>query len=484
MEAHKRKIAGAFYTPDDVAAALVKWAVRKDSDLMIDPSCGEGRFLAYHRNSIGIEQDQHAIKVATNCAPWARIHVGNFFTWAQNTSERYECAAGNPPFIRYQHFKGKVRDQALELCRRLGVEISSLTSSWTPFLVVAASLLKQGGRMAFVVPAEIGHAPYAVPLMKFLIRNFEIVHLVAVQHKIFPYLSEDCWLLYVDGHGASANTIRLTKRINFEHSSVPPEDFDTISIGDWERMNYRLRPFLLPNRVRLLYRNLTDSNSAVRLGNVADVGIGYVTGANDFFHLRPSQATRLGIPDRFLFPSVRNGRMLTAGTVSHLLVCSWMQEDEPVLLLRIEKEDALPGSVKNYLDSPDADIAKGAYKCRVRHPWYVVPDVKIPDAFLSYMSGTEPRLVANLAKCSCTNSVHAVTLRGDMTIKTLQAKWNEPLALLSCEIEGHPLGGGMLKVEPGEAKRVVISGKVQSQPHEILELREGIEIMRRWRHHA
>ncbi len=483
MEAHKRKIAGAFYTPDDVAASLVKWAVRDQSDCMLDPSCGDGGFLVYHRNSVGIEQDQHALKIATARAPWAKIHAGNFFTWAQNTGERYECAAGNPPFIRYQHFNGKVRAQALELCRRLGVQISSLASSWTPFLVVTASLLKPGGRMAFVVPAEIGHAPYAVPLMKFLIANFEIVHLIALQQKLFPHLSEDCWLLYANGYGASTETIRLTKRINFDHVPITPEDFDNISVGDWRRMNYRLRPFLLPNHVRLLYRNLTDFHSAVRLGDVAEVCIGYVTGANDFFHLRPSQAVRLGIGDRFLFPSVRNGRMLKEDTVSHLSVCSWIQEDEPILLLRIEKEDALPESVKDYLDSADAEIAKAAYKCRVRSPWYVVPDVRIPDAFLSYMSGTEPRLVANVAKCSCTNSVHAVSLKGDMTINALQEKWNDPLARLSCEIEGHPLGGGMLKLEPGEAKRVVISGG-KTRPQQILELEEGIQIMRRWRHHA
>jgi adenine-specific DNA-methyltransferase len=34
------------------------------------------------------------------------------------------------------------------------------------FLVTTASLLKQGGRLAFVVPAEIGHAPYAAPLVE------------------------------------------------------------------------------------------------------------------------------------------------------------------------------------------------------------------------------------------------------------------------------------------------------------------------------
>lgn len=55
--------------------------------------------------------------------------------------------------------------------------------------------------MAFVVPAEVGHAPYAAPLLDYLVENFATVHVVAVREKLFPHLSEDCWLLFTDGHG-------------------------------------------------------------------------------------------------------------------------------------------------------------------------------------------------------------------------------------------------------------------------------------------
>ena len=56
-----RKQAGAYYTPDAVVANLVRWAVRKDSDRLLDPSCGDGRFIAAHRNSFGVEQDAEAV---------------------------------------------------------------------------------------------------------------------------------------------------------------------------------------------------------------------------------------------------------------------------------------------------------------------------------------------------------------------------------------------------------------------------------------
>jgi len=165
MKRLSQKEAGAYYTPDGVVASLLKWAVRQDDERLLDPSCGDGRFIAGHLNSVGIEQDFVAAREAIARAPWALVHEGDFFVWAKSTHERFECAVGNPPFIRYQTFKGETRERALSLCRELEADFNGLASSWAPFLVATASLLKPGGRLAFVVPAEIGHAPYAAPII-------------------------------------------------------------------------------------------------------------------------------------------------------------------------------------------------------------------------------------------------------------------------------------------------------------------------------
>ena len=155
----RQKRTGAFYTPDPVASSLVSWAVRRRSDRMLDPACGDGRFISQHPNSVGVEQDRGAIRIASMRAPRALVYEGEFFDWAVNATERFDCAAGNPPFIRYQAFNGKIREQALSFCSGAGVKLSRLASSWAPFIVAAARLLRPNGRLAFVVPAEIGHAP-------------------------------------------------------------------------------------------------------------------------------------------------------------------------------------------------------------------------------------------------------------------------------------------------------------------------------------
>lgn len=484
METEVRKQHGAYYTPEGVVASLVRWVIRRATDHMLDPSCGDGRFLTLHRNSTGVEQDSDALPTAIGAAPWATIHKADFFTWAGETRERFECAAGNPPFIRYQRWRGEVRQRALALCARLGAPFSSLTSSWAPFLAVTASLLKPGGRMAFVVPAEIGHATYAVPLLEYLVRNFARVQLVAIQEKMFTGLSEDCWLLYTEGFGAGTDHLRITQCQYFSHSQEAPRDFERISLAEWQSWRSRIRPFLLPGAIRSLYHELAHGPTSVRFGDVARIGIGYVTGANSFFHLCPSEAASAGIPEEFLHPSVRNGGALPPVAVTHATVRAWLNRDQPVLLLRIREGRPLPPAVVHYLATPEAAVARQAYKCRVRRPWYVVPHVQVPDAFLSYMSGDGAALVANRAKCVCTNSVHAVRLTNGASVEFLQRGWTTSLARLSCELEGHPLGGGLLKLEPREAANLVLpNGRVRSR-RELSLLDDGIDILRRWRHYG
>ncbi len=397
MDVARRKNLGSYYTPDQVVHCLVRWATKRKSDRLLDPACGDGRFLAAHRNSVGVEQDRKATTIVHQRSPGSLIHEGDFFTWAKETHERFECAAGNPPFIRYHRFTGKVRKAAQELCERHGAKFSSLSSSWAPFLVATASLLKRGGRMAFVVPAEIGHAPYAIPALRYLKDHFDLLHVIAVRNKLFPALSEDCWLLYCDGFGGKTQRLQLSALDTFVPSETPPKQKTDISVREWEQWNHRLRSFLLPTAVRELYQRTIESAHAFRIGDVAQVSIGYVTGANDFFHMRPSEAKKLKITPRFLLPAVRNGKFLSGKAITNATVESWRRRDEPTFLLRIKRTDNVPPAVEKYLNSEAGRKARTAYKCRVRDPWYCVPDVTKPQGFLSYMSGGGPALVLNEA---------------------------------------------------------------------------------------
>lgn len=479
-----RKLSGAYFTPSNIAASLVQWVVRGEEDRLLDPSCGDGEFISKHRNSVGIEQDAISASQAIERAPWALVHEGDFFTWAAQTQERFDCIAGNPPFIRYQSFSGKTRERAQDLCLSLGVHFSGLASSWAPFVVAAASLLNRGARMSFVVPAEIGHAPYAAPLLRFLVERFSVVHIVAIKKKLFPALSEDCWILFTDGYGGSTTELRFTVLDEFKPMGRPPSTYQRISVSEWRNIwNERLRPYLVGREARELYHQTISSRSAIRFGELATVGIGYVSGANDFFHLRPSEARAWDIPQNFLVPTVRNKRSLPERYLTNRTVETWSKNDDPYLLLRLPKKEILPSAVLKYLDTEDGHAARLAYKCRVREPWYSVPDVPSPDYFLSYMSGQRASLVRNIAGCTCTNSLHAVRVTSPDAGHFLSS-WGSSFVDLSAELEGHPLGGGMLKLEPREAARVaLLDARIPASTNSDA-FAEAVSTMRSWRHYG
>ena len=369
-----RKRRGAYYTPEAVAALLARWAVRSTNDRVLDPACGDGRFLTYASHSVGVEQDGNAAAQAQSRAPTARVCHDEFFGWARReraAGSRFDCAMGNPPFIRYQTWSGGVRRRASSLCMELGVAFSGLSASWAPFLVAATGLLRPGGRVAFVVPAAVGHARYAEPLVEYLVSHFADVRIVAVRRKLFPRLSEDCWLLFADGFGGATDVIDLAAVDALRpQDDAPPAATVRVPVSEWRTVwERRLRPYLLGASARLIYQaaaTMADSGvraradggdsdngrgeegatrraparSAVRLGALATVDLGYVSGANSFFHLTPSDAVEAGIPERFLQTTVPSARILPPRELTTDMVGSWHRNDETMFLLRIPSNGA------------------------------------------------------------------------------------------------------------------------------------------------
>ena len=228
---------------------------------------------------------------------------------------------------------------------------------------------------------------------------------------------------------------------------------------------------------------MTSSPETQRFSQVARTRIGYVSGANDFFHLRPSQARSLRIPSNMLYPTVRNSRILPDGDVTARTVETWIDSDLPVLLLRIPKTYDLPPPVRHYLNTEMGMRARKSYKCRNRKPWYSVPDVRIPDFFLTYLAGCRPSMVRNSASLTCTNTVHCIRVRSGADAKSIAQSWQHPFVDLSCELEGHPLGGGLLKLEPREVGRIALPTPSAVPKGSSDVIREAVSTMRSWRHY-
>lgn len=473
---------GAFYTDVQISDFLVKWAVRSRSDTVMDPSFGGGVFLrsACERllhlggnpsvQVFGVELDSEVHTRITEklsdefAVTQANLILSDFFSVDHTPERLVDVIVGNPPFIRYHRFTGDVRKQALARAKAQGVKLTELSSSWAPFLVHSISMLKPGGRLAMVIPMELGHASYALPLLRHLSSSFREVRFLLFRKRLFPDLSEDTLLLLAEERGAYHAGFVIQE---YAHAGLLEEqlqgkvvvanhrmDTDAISAG-----RERLIEYLLPRKARELYQELKQSTLTARLGAIADVGIGYVSGANGFFHLGQEQVRLWGIPNDFVRPTISKGRSVSGLRFSTADWCRMLDAGEGIYLLHIPRDADLPDPVRKYVEMGEQQGVSEAYKCKVRKPWYSVPNVHKPDAFLSYMSGNMPYLVANDAGVVASNSLHLVRFHqgSAMNPDTLAALWHTSLTQLSTEIEGHGMGGGMLKLEPTEAENIVIA---------------------------
>jgi adenine-specific DNA-methyltransferase len=93
----------------------------------------------------------------------------------------FDAVIGNPQFVRYQNFPEEHRQIAFTMMQQAGLSPNRLTNAWLPFLVVGGLLLKETGRLAMVIPAELFQVNYAAEVRRFLSDYISRVTLITFQ---------------------------------------------------------------------------------------------------------------------------------------------------------------------------------------------------------------------------------------------------------------------------------------------------------------
>lgn len=489
MDEERRKALGAFYTDEEVVRflvnwSLVRWQVDGGQGEVLDPSCGDGRFLAAALRQgavrvVGCDLAEEAVaatreRLKTNgketngreTQGHVEILACDFFDVDPRKIAPVATVLGNPPYIRYQRFAGEQRRRALAAARSVGVELTRLTSSWAPFLLHALRFLRPGGDLAVVVPGEILRTRYGRDTLSALVDRFARICLVVFERNFFEDAQEEACLLLARGlRGAqpmpasltaSVNLVSLESTRDLAALGSSPEDHGRLIRLDPET---RFAEAFLPAPERHGWQ-MAKRHPLVRpLSEIAQVTNGYVTGANNFFHRSRAAIQAAGYPLRWLHPAARGSKSLSglffglsdvdrlenAGRPHHLFVP------------RHDLFDQDPEALAQFVAEGEAEGIHERFKCRVRSPWWAVPGLQRADILVSYMIGRQPRAVVNRADAFYTNSLHGLRLKPGIEPELLAMTLHSSLSLLSFEIEGRTYGGGVLKLEPRELDRVLVA---------------------------
>lgn len=464
-----RRRLGIFYTPDDVALALARWAVRGNVGPVLDPSFGGCSFLRAALTALqeessgssysliyGVDVDPRATDYVQDLVdagvPARNILIRNFFAThpSQLEHSHFRSVIGNPPYIRHQWMSADDKKAAENLTSEAPLAISGQGSAWSYFVAHALNFLALDGRLAFVLPGSLLHTDYGKDVVALMERNFAEVHLVHIREQLFPSVDEVSVIAFCTGRG------RGPTRANYSHMPLAElEQFcnggsaSTAPAESWKLHH-------LSDEERTAYEQMHLRSDVTTLGRLATIKIGIVTGANEFFVRTAEELARLG-PVLAKSPIlVRKPRMLKglSWTKQEELEASEAGDERQLLVIPLDHrigvrlEDLIAEAEDLSLDS--------RYKCTLRDPWYTLLDVDSPHAFLPYMGVDAPALCINQTGAVCLNNIHRVWFEeGTPTQSIAVGSWTS-LFQLSAEIHGRAYGGGVLKLEPSEAGRLSV----------------------------
>lgn len=525
MDKQRRKELGAFYTPPHIAKFLVKWAVRKPTDIVLDGAAGEGIFIKESIDRLfelgasepqiliqvhGIEYDSETFyAMLSNLAKSigsipTNLWNDDFFNAVPKknlTSHRetplsiplVDAFVGNPPYVERQRLRDpdKIRKKVLE-----GLEkrfwLSRLTDIYGYFLIHSVRFLKPNGRLAVVVSDTWLDMRFGVKLKEYFLSQFRIKAIIDFRERVFPEVLVRAILILLEKGTKSEIEVNTVSFAQLERADGSELDklleilsgnlCNEISVSLFEIPQKELRPdnpWSVYLKAPRLYGALVYSPLMSCLSELADSSIGIQTLAKDFYILKESKLKKLQLEEDF-FRRIAVSPRDTPVLIEHeedvghfILYCGKpkSQLQGTVLLEYIEKAEkklvTIRGKTKKITGINNIPRLKKAN----RRPWYNLKSnlqgherapVLLPRrTFQDYVC------VWNKAKVVENENFIRVYPRDESHILPLLAYLNSSLGEFFVRLQAKIYGGGVYDLRPEDVKRLKVLDLEKLQDEEL-----------------
>ena len=460
------KLRGGFYTPVPIASFILQWGINGNSDYYIlEPSCGDGIFLEQirmdkhkYRSIKAIELDKNEAEKANSIKLENKTVINaDFHAYCNTTTDRFDLIVGNPPYIRYQYFDKEQQQQADSIFKKANLKYSKLTNAWVSFVVGSSLLLKENGKIGFVIPAELLQVSYAQQLREFLARFYNKINIISFEKLVFPDIQQEVILLLCEKDGTDSHRIEHLEVT--DSSSLVCLDVNRLK-SPAKKIDFKSKKwtyyFLEQKEIDFL-EDVSNNKSLPRLENYANVEVGITTGANDYFTVPLSVVSFFQLHE-FAKPMV--GRSVQVNSIV-FTEKDWQLNRErgsKAHLLVFPTAEKLNGNAGawNYIQHGESMSINKGYKTGIRDDWFVVPSIKISDALFIRRNNLFPRLILNEANAYTTDTMHRVFIKENVNKNAFIASFYNSLSLAFSEITGRSYGGGVLELMPSETEQILL----------------------------
>jgi type I restriction-modification system DNA methylase subunit len=296
----ERHALGQYFTSPDVVDLILRFCLRHEDDILLDPACGAGTFLvrAYQHKKLMNQRKPHeeilntlwgndiakfpahlaAINLAINDLSVDRnypniLHedffallVGKDGFEAENWRKRrantlgrqeleltyprwFDAIVGNPPYTRQEEisdiapdemeYKQTLIENALKLGGNKIAEISKRAGIHAYFFVHGMKFLKEGGYFGFIVSNSWLDVEYGKGLQEFFLKHYKII--AVIESKVERWFAEaDVNTCIVILQKCREETERNTHICRFVYLKQPLRQFIPPAQDLWEKQLERL----------------------------------------------------------------------------------------------------------------------------------------------------------------------------------------------------------------------------------------------------
>jgi hypothetical protein len=445
---------------------MVEFVLASGSDQVFDPAVGPGAFLAAAKRTsasrgtkialLGTELDPAALAQAgaNGLAPedLRGVCIADFLS--AKLAGPYGAIVANPPYVRHHRLAAEVKQQLKAIALRvLGTTLDGRAGLHVYFLLRALEVLRAGGRLAFILPADTFEGVFAPRLWSAIGRRYRIAATVTFSPSAspFPDMDTNPVIVFIENLRASQTLYWVECQVS-----------GTAGLAEWVAAGLGLarHPDLLIG-VRSLEEALATGLSRPprktpppmgKLGDFASVMRGIATGANAFFFLTSTQCARMGIAGEFLTRTIVRTRDVPGPVVDARLLEELEGAGRPTYLLSIDGRplDALPAALQKYLRAGEAAGLHLRPLVASRRPWYKMERRQAPPFLFAYLGRRKARFIQNQAGVIPSNNFICVYPRdgGEAHQQALWLLLQDPRVAANLRLVGKSYGRGAIKVEP------------------------------------
>lgn len=460
---------GQFWTPDWVSDAMVGYVAR-GVDVIFDPGVGKGVFydslkkINQKTKFYGTDIDPAIIEEArlegifdNNC----KVEIRDFIL--NPPQKLFKAIVANPPYIRHHRLSLEQKNQFRKISlMNLGHTLDGRAGLHIYFLIQALTLLDNGGRLAFIMPADTCEGVFSKKLWNWISKKFRIDGVITFEQKATPFPGVDTnAVIFLIKNEKPKEKIRWAKCLSPQNKGLI-EFLKKDLVGDrYKDLDIYERDLTEALSVGLSRAPRTDHDFEYTLTDFARVVRGIATGANEFFFLTRDRAKEIGIPDKYFIPAVGRTRDAEGSYLTKDSILKLESKGRPTLLFfpNGSRWEDMPQSVKNYiLEGEKAGLSKRAL-ISTRQPWYKMEVRKVPVFLFSYLGRRNVRFIKNEAGIVPLTGFLCIYPRSDDQ-KDIQKLWTilqDPSTISNLQLVGKSYGSGAIKVEPRSLERLPIS---------------------------